>query len=99
MKPLFHEPVRRRVGEYDPRLELFGVFEIHQRIGCDDDDVADLYLPGRGAVEADAAASAFSLDDVGLETLSVVDVQNLDLSPSMMLAASKSASSMVMLPT
>ena len=58
---------------------MLGLLEIHQRIGGDDDDIADLHLARRGAVQADAAAAAFALDDVGLETLSVIDVHNLDL--------------------
>ena len=73
------EPVGRRVGENDPRAELLGVLEIHQRVGCDDDHVAHLHLACRGAVQAHAAAVALAFDRVGLETLSVVDVHDLDL--------------------
>ena len=70
--------VGSRVGEDDPGFELLGILEIHQRIGCDDDDVAHLYFACGGAVEADTAACAFALDDIGFETLSVVDVHDLD---------------------
>jgi len=42
--------VGSRVGEDDPGFELLGILEIHQRIGCDDDDVAHLYFACGGAV-------------------------------------------------
>ena len=45
---------------------------------CDDDDVAHLYFACGGAVEADTAACAFALADIGFETLSIVDVHDLD---------------------
>lgn len=77
--PLSDQPVGRRVGEDDPRPELLGLLEIHLRIGGDDDHVAHLHLAGRGAVQTDAAAVAFALDDVGLEAFAVVDVHDLDL--------------------
>ena len=68
-------------------------------VGHDDDQVADTHLVGGGAVELDRAAAALAGDRVGREALAVVDVDDVDLWPGTMFAASSRSSSTVIEPT
>ena len=72
------DAVGRRIGEDNPRPELLGIFEIHQGVRRDNNHVADLHLTSCSAIQTDTSAVARPLDNIGLETLAVVDVQNLD---------------------
>ena len=66
-------------GEHDGGLERLGLLEVHERVGDDDDGVANLHLACCGSIEADASRSTLTLDDVGLEALAIVVVYNLHL--------------------
>jgi hypothetical protein len=47
-------------------------------VAFDDDDVVDGYLARSRAIQTDHAALPLSFDDVSLETLAVVDIDNLN---------------------
>lgn len=57
----------------------FRLFEVHQGIGDNDDDVSHGAFAGCRSVEADGARAAFSFDDVCFKSLAIVHVYDLDL--------------------
>lgn len=58
---------------------LFAVFFVHVGVGANDDEVALLREAGGGTVDADDTGILFALDNVGGETVAVVDVEDVDL--------------------
>lgn len=65
-------------GEDDAGLEVLGLLKVHVGIGHDDDDVADLHLAGSSSVEADAATRARAFNNIGVETLAIHIVDDID---------------------
>jgi hypothetical protein len=59
-------------------FEGFGFFELHGGVGDNDNGIAYVDEAGSGAVHADHAGTAGALDNIGLETLAVVDIEDGD---------------------
>ena len=76
---LFYKSVCCRVGENHRGLKLLGLLEIHQGIRHDDNQIVNLYFASSSSVKADATCSTLALDDVGLQALTVIDVEYLNL--------------------
>ena len=64
------------VDEDDNRLSRAGLFLVHLPVGDEDDEVAWVHQPGRGAIDADDARAARAWNDVGLEAGAVRDVDD-----------------------
>lgn len=58
---------------------FFAVFFVHVGVGADDDEVALLREAGGGTVDADDAGIFLALYNVGGETVTVIDVEDVDL--------------------
>ena len=59
-------------------LEGFGFLKVHEGIGHDDNDVADLHFAGGCSVEADASTASLTSDDVCVEAFAIVVVDDID---------------------
>ena len=75
---LLNQFVGSRVGEDNLGLELAALFGGDDGIGHDDDDVAHLDLACRSTVQADGTAAALAGDGIGVQSLTVVNVYDLD---------------------
>ena len=71
--------VGRRVGEDNPRLECLGLVELHHCIRHNNKQVIDSYLACCSSIQTNGSATALALDNVGLQTLTIVDIEHLYL--------------------
>src|SRR5690606_40401528 len=67
------------IQQHDLRFVAGDFFLVHRCVGADDEEVADVCPAGGCAVQRDGPGAARCLDDVGRETLTVVDVVELDV--------------------
>ncbi len=66
------------IGKDDAGLEATCLLRCHGGISHYDTHIANLNLTGSGTVQADAAAMAWTLNNIGVKTLTIVVVNDMD---------------------